>query len=595
MTGYANVAATTRGAVAALLTDGELAVARLGLADMEARSRPAPPPVARRAVGRSVSIVVPVYEPDEEQLRQAVRSVELQTWRHWELILVPDGTPDPATADLLANLATRDRRIRLAPSGVRGGISAATNRGLARASGAWVTFLDQDDLLTPHAIETAMNVLDRDPDAQVVYLDEAKLSADGRVVDVSHKPGWSPELLRCCMYLGHLVHYRCELVDAVGGLRRSCDGSQDWDLALRISETHPKVVHVPKIAYLWRQHAGSTSTAVGAKPWTVDAAARALADHVAVDGVDHHPEPSPVFGWFRPRRGLRQRPLVTVVMPTAGTRGRTGSDGDVLAASALRGLLERTDWAELEVMCMLGSETAASARAVLEPVADTRVRFQVIDGPFNFANSINRGALAGSGEVILLLNDDVEVLDETWLARLVEHATNPEVGAVGAVLVTPDGLVQHAGVHFRGPGPSHVHASDPYTPGDNGSIILDTNHLAVTGAVLATRRAVFMEVGGLQPAFHLDYNDVDYCLKVGRAGYRCVVAGGAVLLHHESATRGISTEAAHQTDRLHLLWSGVRQEDPMHPWPLDDDGDIQAFADWFVADASWRTTTVSRR
>lgn len=562
----------------------EARLAALAAADLAVR---ASPPVDRSIPSdpwapRTVSLVMPVFQPDPEHVREAIASVRLQTFEEWQLVVVPDGPQPRAVLRSIIEGAGGDDRVVVLPAGQQGGISAATNRGLARVTSTWVTFLDQDDVLTPHALAAAMEAVAAEPSAGVVYLDEAKLEDSGAVVDVTAKPAWSPEYLRCCMYLGHLVHYRTALVDAVGGLRTACDGSQDWDLALRVSELRPRVVHVPKVGYLWRRHDASTSTAVAVKSWTVEAAARAIADHVAVDGCEHVPEPSPVLGWFRTRRRLRRHPLVTVVLPTAGTPGRTAAGGVNLAASALDGLLRRTDWEQLEVVCVLGGRSADAARDVLRPVADERVRFLELPPPFNFATAVNRGALAGTGDVVLLFNDDVEVVDDDWLARMVEHAVHPEVGAVGAVLRYPDGRLQHAGVHFSGSGPDHVAARMPYGPGHNGSLVLDTVHLAVTGAVLGTRRDVFERVGGFQPTFALDYNDIDYCLKVGRMGLRCVVAGGAVLVHHESATRPVDmVQAAAQTERLYALWPATRRKDPFHPPLLDRQEDLEAFVRWF--------------
>jgi GT2 family glycosyltransferase len=515
-----------------------------------------------------ISVLTPVYNTPPELLRRMVQSVRDQLYPHWELCLADDASPKKETQAALASVSGADPRIRIVRLAANGGISAATNAALAAARGEFVALLDHDDELTADALLEVVKALNTSPDADVVYTDEDKLDFDGTHVEPFFKPDWSPDYLRSTMYLGHLVVYRRSILEEAGRFRSAFDGSQDYDVALRVTERTDRVVHVPRVAYHWRKTAGSAAGDTEAKPWGLQAARRALADHVSRLPRPATIEDQPGDGFWRVRYEVAGSPLVSVIIPTDGRVAQMVTGPRDLPLECIKSIVDRTDYPNYEIVLVDNGRLSSELQAYI--AQQPRIRRAIYDatGPFNFANKVNFSARHAKGEHLLLLNDDTEVISPEWMRAMLEFSQQPEVGAVGAKLLFPDGRLQHVGVVLGiGGGACHVfsgHAGN--TPGYFGSAWVIRNYSAVTGACCMTRRDVFDALGGFDERFATDFNDVDYCLRVRAKGLRIVATPFARLYHFEGATFG-SREHVVNPAEVALLserWGSVIAHDPYY-------------------------------
>jgi glycosyltransferase involved in cell wall biosynthesis len=492
---------------------------------------------ARPATGRSraarlsyrprISIVVPVHDTDPQVLREMVESARQQTYPRWELCVVDDASTRADTRAVLAELVKVDERVRVHRLDNAAGIVGATNAALAMATGAYIAFVDHDDLLVPTALYWIVRRLELDGAVDVLYTDEDKLDEHGDRVEPFFKPDWSPDYLLSLNYVTHLLVVRRSVLDAVGGLREGFDGAQDYDLLLRLSEHTDHIAHVPAPLYSWRKVAGSTSADIHAKPVAHRASERALEDALVRRGVDAERVKGLQPTWHRVRYRIGHRPLVSVVIPT---RDRV----DLLERCVDR-VRDTTVGTPVEFVIVDNESSDPATLAYFERVgALDDVRVVRYPFRFNFARQMNLAALHAGGEVLLLLNNDVRPISDEWFDALLEHALRPEVGAVGARLVWPDGRAQHEGVVLNAGGVALNLDSGPHAV--YGRCIRNT--AAVTAACLMTRKSVFTAVGGMDERLRVAYNDVDLCLRIGERGWRIVYTPYAELEHAESSTRG---------------------------------------------------------
>lgn len=488
-----------------------------------------------------VTVIMPVCDPPPGVLEQAIASVEGQSYAGWRLRIADDASRHPGVRAALQAAAARDPRIAVVWRAERGHISAASNSALAGAEGEWVTFLDHDDLLHPHALHHVAAALVADPGLDLVYTDEDKIDEHDSHFEPHFKPDWDPDRLLAQNYVCHLAVYRRALVEAVGGLRTGYEGSQDHDLVLRIGErTSPdRIRHLPRVLYHWRAVSGSTARGIEAKPYAVAASRRAVADHLARCRPDARlveTEGKPRVVWPLPD----PVPAASVIIATR--------DRLELLRRCVDGVLRATDYAHREVVVVdNGSERPETLAWLAAITADPRVRVLRRPGPFNFSALMNDGAAAAGGRVLVFLNNDVEPLEPGWLGELVRQAWRPEVGAVGAKLLYPDRKVQHAGVAMAGDWVArHVGVGVPdHAAGYAGRMTCVQAQSAVTGACLAMRREVFETIGGFDAErLAVDFSDIDLCLKAEALGLRVLWTPFARLLHHESASRGPYPSAA---------------------------------------------------
>lgn len=491
------------------------------------------------------SIVTPVYETPARVLARMLRSVRRQSFGDWELCLVDDASSRSHVAATLAAAERRDPRIRVRRREENGGIVAASNDALEMARGEFIALLDHDDTLHPDALAHVHEALLREPEADYVYTDEDKITGAGLHFGPFFKTDWSPERLRTQMYTCHLSVLRRSLVEEVGGFDPEFEGSQDWDLVLRATERARAVVHVPRILYHWRTI--ETSAAGGgeaAKPWAFQAGARAVQAHCERIGLRARVEQDRAdSGVYHLRPALEREPSVSIVIPTACGSREIRYQREVLVDHCVRSVLERSSYENYEVVCVVDEGAPADAVAALRELGGERLRIVPYDHPFNFAAKINLGARHSDGEHLLLLNDDIEVATPDWIERMVMYSSLEEVGAVGGRLLWEDGRLQHVGVRFEGGLPGHPFrgfAGD--FKGHANEVRVARNPLAVTGACLMTRRRLFEELGGLSTSFPVNYNDVDYCLKLRRAGKRVVYDPDLTMIHFESSTRSSEVE-----------------------------------------------------
>jgi O-antigen biosynthesis protein len=509
------------------------------------------------------SVLMSVYCPPPSLLEQAVLAVLDQEYPDWELCIVDDASPDPAHVGWLAALALREPRVRFLRRPENGGIAMATNDALAAAAGDYCVFLDQDDLLAKGALfEFAARAVER-PQAQMIYADEDHIDAAGVRSRPFFKPDWDPEWLRTTNYVLHPVAIRTTFLRGIGGLRTGLDGVQDWDLMLRVAETaKPDAIeHIPHILYHWREHAGSTAAAIYEKAGIVAAQERALRDSLARRGESADVEQA-AGGWRIKYALPADPPLASIVVPTR--------DRVELLRRCVEGLRERTVYPNWEAVIVDNGSADAEALQFLAALAGDR-RFKVLRDAdeFNYSSLCNEGVRAASGEIIVLLNNDVDPINPGWLTELVGHARRPEIGLVGAMLYYPNGTIQHAGVVL---GLNGV-ADRPYIGYPRGFRGVD-NRLgavhtvsAMITACSAVRRRVYDAVGGMDEALGIACNDLDLCLRVAELGYRNILTPHAELFHHESASRGYhhatvasAREAADEV-RFREKWRGKLDRD----------------------------------
>jgi glycosyltransferase involved in cell wall biosynthesis len=522
-----------------------------------------------------VSVLMPVYNPSTQWLEQAVASVQSQIYANWELCIADDASTDLAVRAVLEKWMQEDPRIQVALRTQNGHISAASNSALALAQGEWVVLLDHDDVLAEDALYWVVDAINQSPVCQLIYSDEDKINEAGARSDPYFKPDWNPDLFLSQNMFSHLGVYRADLVRAVGGFRVGFEGSQDYDLALRCSELirPDQIVHVPRVLYHWRIHAGSTAHAIEAKPYAMVAGERALNEHLQRTGVNATAE---AVGYgYRVRYALPvQPPLVSLIIPTR--------NGLKLLRQCVESIFAKTDYPHYELIIVDNGSDDKATLSYLDALAaradaglDMGPKVRVIRDarPFNYSALNNLAVKVARGEVVGLLNNDVEVISPGWLTEMVSHAMRPGVGAVGARLWYSDDTLQHAGVVLGIHGVAgHVHRFLPRGDvGYCGRAALIQSFSAVTGACLVVRKALYEAVGGLNELeLQVACNDIDFCLKLREAGYRNIFTPYAELYHHESASRGFDdtpekqARSAKEVAYMHQRWGDALRNDPAY-------------------------------
>ena len=472
-----------------------------------------------------ISVILPVHNPQRQWLEAAVASVLGQTYGCWQLCVCDDASAQGWVAEYFTALSATEPRIRFVRSSEPLGIACALNRAGQLASGEYTGFLDQDDLLAPYALDcVAQAIQDSRPD--LLYSDEDYLDREGRRVQPIFKPAFSPDLLRCGMYLGHLLVVRASTLRELGWFRAGFDGSQDYDLALRLAARSTAIRHIPRMLYHWRQHPDSTALDAAAKPYTQAAGMKALAEAAKRRDPQAVVTPGTFPNTYRVRWPVPAALRASLIVCSRNPK---------LLERCLQAVEKRTAHGRREMVVVQhrAGDIAAMDR-LLDAYPCVRVPYT---GPFNFAAINNLGAGHASGDVLVFMNDDVEPLDSEWLGLMLAHAHRREVGAVGAKLVYPSGAIQHAGI-VTGimEGAGHLHRNTFGSPYWNW-LPFTRNVSAVTGACLAIRKSVFDELGGFDESFPVNYNDVDLCLRARQAGYEVVVEPAALLRHYECQTR----------------------------------------------------------
>lgn len=490
-----------------------------------------------------ISIVLPVYNPSLDHLKSCLDSVLNQAYPHWQLCIADDASTVPAVSALLANYVEHDRRVHVVTRESNGHICAASNSALVLAEGEYIALLDHDDCLAQEALLEMVAALNQNPQARLLYSDEDKLDEREQRFDPHFKPDWNPDLLLAQNYISHLGMYETAVVREVGGFREGFEGSQDHDLVLRVSaRLRPEqIVHVPKVLYHWRAAEGSTAMSSGQKGYTSQAGLNAVVDHVATCHPGARVEHGEFANTYRVRWPLpTPEPLVSLLVPTR--------DRVEILKPCVEAILSRTEYRNFELLILDNESSCTETLNYMQDVAvrDNRVRVLRWEQPFNYSAINNFGAQHAKGNIIGLVNNDIEPINPEWLTEMVSQVCRPEIGCVGAKLYYPNDTIQHAGV-ILGLGGVAGHSHKYFNrnaPGYFYRLFLAQNLSAVTAACLLVRKEVFDKVGGLNEA-HLPvaFNDVDLCLKVRESGYRNLWTPYAELYHHESISRGADDNA----------------------------------------------------
>lgn len=523
------------------------------------------------------SIVTAVHDPEPGHLEECLASVDAQVGPggaaapSWEHVVVDDASSRSDVLAVLDRARTDERRtVQCRPT--TGGIAVASNDALALAGGDWVVLLDHDDVLVSTALAALAAEIDRCEAAgtptDVVYSDHDLLRADGRTTSPAYKPDFSPERLRHHNYVTHLVAVRRAALAEVGGFREGVDGAQDHDLLLRLAERGRPFAHVREVLLHWRQAPTSTATDMANKPAAVDAGRRAVADHLSRVGIAADVEPGVVPGTLRIRRHLPGRPSVSVIVPTRGSRGRVWGVERIFVHDAVASLLADADDrgdVDLEIVAVVDAGTDPVVERGLRRLVGDRLVVVGFDRPFNFSEKIEAGVEASAGEYLLFLNDDTELVAPGSVAEMVGLAREPDVGLVGAKLLFEDGTLQHGGQVFA----DHIGHACLGWPGDHPGplhgLAITRECSGVTAAAALTRRAVHDEIGGMDPAFPVNYNDVDYSFRVRRAGHRILWTPRAVWFHFEQRS-GAHPVGDDEIARMRERWNDEMRHDPYyHP------------------------------
>jgi GT2 family glycosyltransferase len=509
------------------------------------------------------SIVTPVYETPATVLRAMLRSVRAQSFPDWEHCLVDDCSTEPHVQAILAEAAA-DPRVRVRRRDENGGIVAASNDALEVARGEFVALLDHDDELHPDALAHVHEALLDRPEADYVYTDEDKIDRAGHHSGPFFKPEWSPERLRTQMYTCHLSVLRRSLVEEIGGFDSEFEGSQDWDLVLRVTERARAVLHVPRVLYHWRMLESSTAgEGEAAKPYAFEAGRRALQAHCDRVGFPARVDRDQAdAGIYHLEPSLDEHPLVSIVIPTNGQPREVRYETVHLVTHCVKSILETSTYENYEIVVVADISTPMGVLNELRAAAGDRLRIVPFDRPFSFSAKINVGAVRSEGEHLLLLNDDMEVITPNWIERMVMYSSRPEIGAVGGRLIWEDGRLQHVGVEFNEGLPGHPYRGyERDFGGYVNAVRIARNCLAVTGACLMTRRELFEELGGLSTTLPVNYNDIDYCLKLRATGRATVYDPDLVMYHFESSSRSAEVDAW-EKQRLLERWRHLTGIDP---------------------------------
>jgi O-antigen biosynthesis protein len=515
-----------------------------------------------------ISVLMPVHNTPEKWLGLAIESVRSQIYDKWELCIADDASTEPHVRPILEKAAREDSRIKVVFRETNGHISAASNSALALAQGDFVALLDHDDELRPHALACIAFELDRFPAADLIYSDEDKLDDDGVRYGPYFKPDWNPDLFLAQNFICHLGVYRMSQVREIGAFRLGYEGSQDWDLAMRIIERIPPghIRHIPRILYHWRAVQGSTAIQVSEKNYSVTAAEKVIADHFARVGIKATLTPTKGHYW-RVRYPLpHPAPLVTLIIPTYNR-------GNLLRA-CVASILENTTYPNYKILVVDNNSDEPETLAYLNELRQhPHCRVLAYAKPFNFSAINNFAVHQTDSPLIGLLNNDLEVINGEWLDEMASQALRPEIGCVGAKLYYPDGRIQHAGLILGIGGMAghawHGHPRD--THGQGYRALLQQTMSAVTAACLLIRRETYLQVGGLdEENFQVALNDVDFCLRVRAAGYRNFFTPFAELYHHESASRGYEDTLekrkrfSKEVELLQKKWGDALFNDPAY-------------------------------
>lgn len=520
-----------------------------------------------------ISICIPVYKPSMRYLKKAIESIERQTYTNWQICIADDNSCSDELNNFVAKLIKNHgaNKVRAIQRSENGNISKCTNSAIDISTGDYILLLDQDDTLSKHACHCIIKAFVENQYCQLAYSDEDKISEGGKRFGPYFKSSFNHELLKSHNLFTHALALRKELLSRLGNFNSIYDGAQDYDFALRASEVleASEIFHIPRILYHWRAHSKSTASSGDAKPYAMLAGKLALQAHLdrtSSGGVAklqnnnsyrvHYPLPA-------------HPPLVSIIIPTR--------EQAVITENLIKGIEDKTTYQNIEIILVdngsTSSEFASFAGSFLEKQSRLQRKLVRIEGDFNYSKLNNEAAKISSGELLCLMNNDIEIIQGNWLDELVSIGSRPEVGVVGPMLLYPDESVQHAGIVLGiGGWAGHLHKGFPMShPGIANRLQVQSSFSAVTGACLLTSKKLWEQLGGLnEDSLKIACNDVDYCLRVWDSGKQVIFTPYAKLIHHESKSRGYEdtpekmARFSKEVEYMWSKWSSVMSSDPFY-------------------------------
>ncbi len=481
-----------------------------------------------------ISVIIPMYNTPKQYFEELVDRMIEQTYSNWELCLA-DGSPEKNKE--IEEICKKDDRIHYQFLAENRGISGNTNAALMMATGDYISLLDHDDLLAPFALYEVVKIINRHPEVEFIYSDEDKFTTlGGKRFDPHFKPDFAIDTLRSNNYICHFSTFKKELMDKLGGFRSNYDGAQDYDIIIRMSELTDKIIHIPKILYHWRVHPASTAaaTAGDAKPYAFESGIRVLQDHLKRVGLEGTVEHGITLGIYRIRYAVKGTPKVTILIPNMDHIGEL--------KTCINSILEQTTYPNYEIVVIENNSKKEETFAYYKEI-EKNEKVSILYYPekqFNYSKIINYGVKHTTGEYILQLNNDTEVLTPDWLEEMLGYAQREDVGAVGVKLFYPDDTIQHAGV-IIGMGGIGGHVLKNLYKDHRGYFARDSfvqNMSAVTAACMLAKRNVYEEVDYMDEGFAVAFNDIDFCLKIREKGYLIIYDPYVMLTHYESKSRG---------------------------------------------------------
>lgn len=479
-----------------------------------------------------ISILVPVYNPNEEYFVDLLNSFFDQTYKNWE-VCIADGSE--AENEVIKALCMQSDKLKYKYLGQNFGIAGNTNAALDMAEGDFIAFSDQDDYLPPSCLYEVVRSINTNKDVELIYTDEDKIDENGDRFAPHFKPEFSITTLECTNYITHFVVMKRNLVEKIGKLDSRFDGAQDYDYLLRAVENTKNIVHISGVYYHWRMQKNSTASSIDSKLYALDAGKRALEEHlkrIGKEGIVEQSEEVP--GAYKIKYKVQGNPKVSIIIPN--------KDGYKLLKRCIESILKLTTYNNYEIIIIENNSTDKKTFKYYDEIQkDDKIKVINYEGDFNYSKIINFGVRQSTGEFILQLNNDCKLLTTDWLEIFIGYAQNKEIGAVGARLYYEDMSIQHAGIAYGIQGTAaNLLVNLPY--GKHGYYAKEAiiaNVSAVTGACLFSRREIYEEVGYMdEELFKVSFNDVDFCLKILEKGYLIVYNPYIELIHYESKTRG---------------------------------------------------------
>lgn len=516
-----------------------------------------------------ISVVMPVYNVEERWLVKCIESVQKQYYQNWELCIADDASTDENVKKLLDSYKKEDQRIKVVYREKNGHISKATNSAIEISNGEYIALLDNDDELTANALYEVVRMLNKNPQLDLIYSDEDKIDMNGVRSDPAFKPDWSPDLLMGTNYISHLGVYRKSIIDKIGGFRVGYEGSQDYDLVLRFVEqtNEQKIGHISKILYHWRILPTSTAGDQSSKSYAFEAGLKAVQDAIVrrkIKGTVTHGTGN---GLYNVTYDVLEEELVSIIIPT--------KNGYKDLKRCVDSIIEKTSYSNYEIIIADNGSDDEKMKILYKEYSEAlpgKFKVEVIDIPFNFSKINNIAEKRAAGKYLLFLNNDIEVISNEWITKMVSFAQQERIGCVGAKLLYPNETIQHAGI-ILGLGGIAGHSHYGYPNGDFGyfgRLEINVNYLAVTAACLLVRKTYFEEVNGFDEELTVAFNDVDLCLKVFDHGYQNVWLSDVELYHFESQTRGYENTRKKrkrfetEKEMMEKRWGSLIENDPYY-------------------------------